>query len=149
MRRWAPHLTAMAAALVLAPATGYLGHAMLRRAAATFRVFYWPLDLAQLLLLALLGFLLAAPVWWPRTGWPPARRPDWAVLALYAVPGLLLAHVRWIHFIPLHQLVPSRWMPYVTGDTTRTVAGLLIGYGLGLALTPPNPQRAASPDRPS
>lgn len=136
MRRWAPHLTAIVAALLLSEAAGYLRDAMRRRAAATFQVYYWPLDLAHLLLLALLGFLLAAPVWWPRPGRPAARRPDWAVLALYAVPGLLLAQVHRLFFVPWLRVIQGRWMLYLIGGNTPTIAGLLIGFGLALAIAP-------------
>ncbi len=102
------------------------------------------LFLGALALLVLAGFVLAAPVWWPRPRFPRTRI-SWYLAAIYgivglflATPSLVVALAPWLPATASRILLtaPDRVLPGIqsTSATVRTLGCLLLGYGVGLLL---------------
>lgn len=130
MRERTPHLLAVAAALVLPYVVGQVETAMRVFTARTLTM-AWHLEAVRVLPLVLLGFLLAAPAWWPRGR--PAGRFRWGVFLLYALPGLVQANL--YAALRLTGLVAQAgWVDPLLRGGARDIGGILAGYGLGQAL---------------
>ncbi|BDG61107.1 hypothetical protein [Caldinitratiruptor microaerophilus] len=130
MRDRIPHLLAVTAALVLPYVVGRVDTAIGAHLARTFTM-AWHLEAVRLALLVLLGFLLAAPAWWPDGR--SAGRFRWGVFLLYALPGLVLADL-YVEERLIGLFSRLGWVDPLLRGGVRQIGGILAGYGIGQAL---------------
>lgn|GEM_PF-4917689 len=131
MKRFAPHLAILLGTILML----YVGSQVSWVLTTTRRANYtesWGWFTLRVLVLAVIGLLLSAPTWLPAVKQRQGYSIRIGILALYVIPGAILAMSASIsNFLAIF----GSWYGWISAGSAGTIGSLLIGYGVGQSIT--------------